>query len=98
MMIDEPIALQIHASRKLTVAKNLRRLIQENADIRTLAKFSELHGSDVRTVKSWVKLGIDKLTTISEVAETLGVSDLELLLSEDEEKSITSYTTGAAVS
>ena len=76
----------VHEKRKLTVAKNLRRQIKSNGDIRTIARFAELHGCDVRTAKTWLKHGIDRLTTISEVAATLGVSDLSLLLDEGEQK------------
>ena len=67
-------------SRKLIVAKNLRRIIKSSEGIGTIARFAELHGCDVRTAKTWVKYGIDRLTTISEVADTLGVSDLELII------------------
>ena len=76
------MAREIPDSRKAEVGKNLRRLIKSNPEIRTIARFSELHGCDVRTAKGWVKNGIDRLTTISEVAYTLGVSDLELILGE----------------
>ena len=74
----------IHEKRKLAVAENLRRLIKSNPEIRTIARFAELHGCDVRTAKTWVKHGIDKLTTVSEVAATLGVEDTELLFSDAE--------------
>jgi hypothetical protein len=74
----------MHGSRKLTVGKNLKRLIKENPDIRTMTKFAEIHGCDIRTVKTWVKHGIDRLTTISEVAMTLGVCDLELIFDNTE--------------
>ena len=79
------MAREIPDSRKAEVGKNLRRLIKSNPEIRTIARFSELHGCDVRTAKGWVKNGIDRLTTISEVAYTLGVSDLELILGEKKE-------------
>ena len=69
-----------HDRRKLAVGANLRRLIRSDANIRTIARFAELHGCDVRTAKTWLKHGIDRLTTISEVAATLGVSDIELLV------------------
>ena len=69
-----------HDKRKLTVGANLRRLIKSNTEIKTIARFAELHGCDIRTAKTWLKHGIDRLTTISEVALTLGVSDLDLLL------------------
>ncbi len=70
----------IPEARKLTVAKNLRRIIKSNPNIRTIARFAELHGCDIRTAKTWLKHGIDRLTTIAEVANTLGVDDLELIL------------------
>ncbi|MBR2650828.1 MAG: hypothetical protein IKD45_04135 [Clostridia bacterium] len=79
------MAREVPESRKAEVGKNLRRLIKSNPEIRTIARFSELHGCDVRTAKGWVKNGIDRLTTISEVAYTLGVSDLELILGEKKE-------------
>ncbi len=79
------MARQMPESRKADIGKNLRRLIKSNPDIRTIAKFSELHGCEVRTAKGWVKNGIDRLTTISEVAYTLGVSDLELILGGDKD-------------
>jgi hypothetical protein len=69
-----------HEKRKLLVAANLRRLIKSSPDVKTIARFAELHGCDVRTVKTWLKHGIDRLTTVSEVAVTLSVSDLDLLL------------------
>ena len=77
------MARQVPESRKATVGKNLRRLIKKNPNIRTIIRFSELHGCDVRTAKGWVKNGIDRLTTISEVAYTLGVSDLELIIGDE---------------
>ncbi len=78
------MARAIPESRKADVAKNLRRLIKDNPNIRTITRFAELHGCDVRTAKWWVKNGIDRLTTISEVAYTLGVSDLELIIGNDD--------------
>ena len=69
-------------ARKLAVATNLRRLIKANPEIRTIARFAERHGCDIRTAKTWVKEGIDRLTTIAEVANTLGVDDLALILGE----------------
>lgn len=74
------MAREIPESRKTAVGKNLRRLIKQNPEIRTIARFAEMHGCNERTAKTWVKDGIDRLTTISEVAFTLGVSDLELII------------------
>ena len=77
------MARNIPESRKADVGENLRRIIKSNPNIRTIARFAELHGCDVRTAKGWVKNGIDRLTTISEVAYTLGISDLELILGDN---------------
>ena len=74
----------VHEKRKLTVAKNLRRLIKADPRIRTISGFASAHGCDVRTAKTWLKHGVDRLTTISEIACTLGVDDLELLIDGDE--------------
>ena len=74
----------MHGTRKLTVGRNLKRLIKESPNVRTMTKVAELHGCDIRTVKTWVKYGIDRLTTVSEVALTLGVSDTELLFQKEE--------------
>ena len=62
----------------------MRRIIKAQPHIRTIANFSQLHGCDIRTAKTWLRYGIDRLTTVSEVARTLGVSDLELILIKDE--------------
>ena len=65
---------------RLSVGKNLRDFIKADPSIRTIARFSQLHGSDVRTVKRWCSQGIDSLGTICEVAKTLGIPFLWLIL------------------
>lgn len=70
---------QVH--RRITVGENLRTLIKQDQRFGTIAAFANAHGSDIRTVKRWLKDGVDSLSTIEEIANTLGVSDLELLLS-----------------
>lgn len=67
--------------RRITVGINLRRLIKQDRRFGTIVAFANAHGSDLRTVKRWLKDGVDSLSTIEEIANTLGVSDLELLLS-----------------
>ena len=75
---------QTSSARRLLVAANLRRLIKADPAIRTLAAFSELHGSDIRTVKRWCRDGVESLSTVAEIAKTLGVSDLALILDASE--------------
>lgn len=70
----------ISSSRRITVGENLRRLIKATDGIGTISAFAKAHGSDVRTVKRWLKQGVDSLATVAEIADTLGVEDLELLL------------------
>lgn len=70
----------ISSSRRITVGENLRRLIKSTEGFGTIASFAEAHGSDIRTVKRWLKQGVDSLATIAEIADTLGVCDLDLIL------------------
>ncbi len=71
-----------NSCRRITVGINLRKLIKQNSEFGTIAAFAKAHGSDIRTVKRWLKDGVDSLSTIEEIAYTLGVSDLELLLAD----------------
>ena len=75
---------EICRARKLIVAENLKRLIRENGNIRTVQNFAKFHGSDIRTVKRWRKSGVDSISTIEEIAKTLGASPFELIMTRDE--------------
>lgn len=59
--------------------RKLKKLIRENKNIKTQERFAELMNINVRTVKRWVKEGVDSLSTIKEIADMLGVEDTELL-------------------
>ena len=66
-------------SRAEICGKRLKKLIRENKTIKTQERFAELMNINVRTVKRWVKEGVDSLSTIKEIADLLEVSDTELL-------------------
>ena len=74
--------------RREVVAANLKRLIGKGGII-SVNDFVAKHGSDIRTVKRWRKEGVDSLSTITEIAATLGLTFLHLVLTEDEMKSFT---------
>ena len=63
------------------IGANLKRLIKESNVLkhRTQECFAEAHNADVRTVRRWIKEGINDIYTVSEVAETLKV-DVKALL------------------
>ena len=66
-------------SRNIIAARNLRRLVESNYKIRTQERFAELMDVDVRTVRRWYA-AFNSLSRITEAAEVLGVSDLDILL------------------
>ncbi len=70
----------INPNRSLICGRNLKKHIKASANIRTQERFAELMEVNVRTVKRWVSEGVDSLTTIKEIADLLGISDLELLI------------------
>ena len=60
------------------VGPNLKRLIKESK-YRTQERFAEGAGYDTRTVRVWVKEGINSISTIALVADVLEV-DVRALL------------------
>ena len=72
-------------NRKKICASKLKRYIKLTPYVKTQEKFAELMDVNVRTVKRWVLEGVDSLTTIKEIADCLGISDLDLLLDESGE-------------
>jgi len=67
-------------NRSKICGKNLKKHIKASVHIRTQERFAELMEVNVRTVKRWVAEGVDSLTTIKQIADLLGISDLELLM------------------
>ena len=74
--------------RREVVAANLKRLIGKSGII-SVSDFAARHGSDLRTVKRWRRDGVDSLSTITEIATTLGLTFLHLVLTEEEMNSFT---------
>ena len=62
----------------LVAGENLKRLIKES-EYGTQQDFAFEFGADVRTVGRWVNHGIDKLSTITQIAEFFGVDVLDIL-------------------
>ena len=60
------------------IGANLKRLIQESK-YHTQEAFAEAYNADVRTVRRWIKEGINDIYTVEYVAETLEV-DVRALL------------------
>lgn len=58
--------------------KKLKRLIKES-NYCTQEKFAEAAGKDVRTVRRWIRDGINTIDCINEVAKALDV-DVKALL------------------
>lgn len=54
------------------VGQKLKKFIS-NSKFKTQEKFAEAVNNDVRTVRRWIHLGIDKLNIIIYVAEILGI-------------------------
>ena len=73
----------INPDRRIICAKRLKRYIKNNPSIRTQEKFAEMMDVNVRTVKRWVLEGVDSLTTIKDIADCLGISDVDLLFDEN---------------
>lgn len=65
ILTPEQIGAQIDAIRK---RKNL-----------TQEDFAEKIGYDERTIRRWFKNGIDKITTICDCADALGVAVVDIL-------------------
>lgn len=62
----------------LIAGANLKRLIKES-DYRTQEEFAFKFGADARTVRRWISNGIDKLSTIKQIAEFFGVDVFDIL-------------------
>ena len=69
----------INPNRRKICANKLKGYIKSTPTIRTQERFAEIMDVNVRTVKRWVLEGVDSLTTIKEIADCLGISDLDLL-------------------
>ena len=64
----------------LVVGANLKRLIKESK-YGTQEEFAFEFGADVRTVGRWINCGIDKLSTIIQIADFFEI-DVFAILSE----------------
>ena len=60
------------------VGANLKRLIKES-EYRTQERFSEAVDKDPRTVRRWIKDGVDSLDLIEDIAKALDVDVMALL-------------------
>ena len=60
------------------IGANLKRLIQESK-YRTQEAFAEAFNADVRTVRRWIKNGINDIYTVEYIARTLEVDVMALL-------------------
>ena len=60
------------------IGENLKRLIKES-EYRTQERFAEAVNADPRTVRRWLKDGIDNISTVALVAKVLDV-DVRALL------------------
>ena len=60
------------------IGANLKRLIKESR-YRTQEAFAIAHNADVRTVRRWIKNGINDIYTVEYVAKTLEVDVMALL-------------------
>ena len=60
------------------IGANLKRLIKESK-YETQEKFAEAYNADVRTVRRWIKNGINDIYTVEFVAKTLNVDVMALL-------------------
>ena len=60
------------------IGANLKRLIQESK-YRTQEAFAEALHADVRTVRRWIKNGINDIYTVEYVANVLEVDVMALL-------------------
>ena len=60
------------------VGENLKRLIKES-EYRTQERFAEAVFAEPRTVRRWLKNGIDSISTVAMIAEVLDV-DVKALL------------------
>ena len=56
---------------RVDTIRRSRKLTQED--------FAEIIGYDVRTIRRWFKDGIDKITTICDCADALGVALVDIL-------------------
>lgn len=66
--------------RKRICAQNVARLIKQSPMVKSQEHFAELMGVDARTVRRWLREGIDSLTTVRLISDLLNVSDTEILL------------------
>lgn len=69
---------QNHQDLGLIVGVNLKRLIKESK-YGTQEKFAFEFGTDVRTVGRWINHGIDKLSTIIQIARFFDVDVFAIL-------------------
>lgn len=61
----------------LVAGANLKRLIKESK-YGTQEEFAFEFGADVRTIGRWINHGIDKLSTIMQIAEFFGIDVLDI--------------------
>ena len=62
----------------LVAGAKLKRLIKESK-YGTQEEFASEFGADVRTVGRWINHGIDKLSTITQIAEFFGIDVFAIL-------------------
>ncbi len=61
-----------------TAGANLKRLIKSSA-YATQENFAFVFGTDVRTVRRWIKNGIKNLDTVEQIADFFDVDVLSIL-------------------
>ena len=63
---------QKYQSLGLVAGANLKRLIKQSS-YKTQEEFAYVFGTDVRTVGRWINHGIDRLSTIEQIADFFGM-------------------------
>ena len=64
----------------LIAGGNLKRLIKESG-LKSQKEFADRFGADERTVGRWINQGIDKISTVTQIARFFHVDALTLLSS-----------------
>lgn len=58
--------------------ENLKRLIKQSK-YKTQEEFAFEFGSDVRTIGRWINNGIDRISTIEQIADFFGIAVSDIL-------------------
>lgn len=69
---------QKYQSLGLVAGANLKRLIKQSS-YKTQEEFAYVFGTDVRTVGRWINHGIDRLSTIEQIADFFGIAVSDIL-------------------